>query len=312
MKKLMHVFLILFSFHLKGQEMNIIQEKINTLFIATDQKDWNMVEKCFSQKVLLDYSSMTGQPAAEVSPVQIIEAWKSILPGFEHTQHQLGNFIIKEDREKAIVFCYGTATHFIENEGENIWTVVGTYDFELEKEHSIWKVSKMKFNFKYQSGNLELPQLAISRLTTTQVSPSKGEKNKDTARRFFKALENENVDDLVGLFAGDAVHINPYHSGLFPKGANGKEGIRAYWAPVFPSFEGMEFPIEEIYAMEDPNIVYVKYKGIIKLKNDAGYYNNDYYSTFKFNQKGEIVEYVEIFNPITAAKGFGLLDKLSN
>lgn len=135
-------------------------------------------------------------------------------------------------------------------------------------------------------------------------------KNKVSVKAFFKALEAENVDDLVHLFADDAKHINPYHSGLFPEGARGKEGIRNYWEPVFPNFDGMAFPIEAIYAMEDPNMVYVKFTGNIKLKHNAGVYSNDYYATFKFNEAGKIIEYVEIFNPITAARGFGLLDKM--
>ena len=136
------------------------------------------------------------------------------------------------------------------------------------------------------------------------------QKNKEKVRAFFSALEAEDVDKVVALFAEDALHINPYHSGIFPEGAQGKEGIRAYWAPVFPNFDGMQFPIHEIYAMEDPNIVFVRYGGRIKLKNNAGLYENDYYSTFKFNDKGEIREYVEIFNPIIAARGFGLLNKI--
>lgn len=72
----------------------------------------------------------------------------------------------------------------------------------------------------------------------------------------------------------------------------------------------MSFPIDAIYAMEDPNIVFVKYTGNIKLKNNAGVYSNDYYSIFKFNEEEKITEYVEIFNPITAARAFGLLNKL--
>lgn len=137
-----------------------------------------------------------------------------------------------------------------------------------------------------------------------------GSKNKASVKAFFNGLENENVDAIVDLFAQNAKHINPYHSGLFPEGANGKEGIRNYWEPVFPNFDGMEFTIEEIYAMEYPYFVFVKYKGEIKLKNDAGIYSNDYYSTFKFDEAGKITEYVEIFNPITAARGFGLLNQI--
>ncbi len=145
---------------------------------------------------------------------------------------------------------------------------------------------------------------------TTTMDIKIATQNKTTVKKFFKALENEDVNGLVDLFAENAQHINPYHSNVFPKGAEGKDGIRDYWTPVFPNFDGMEFPIEELYVMEDPNIVFVKYKGDIKLKNDASVYSNDYYSTFKFNDKGEIIEYVEIFNPIVAARGFGLLNQI--
>ena len=135
-------------------------------------------------------------------------------------------------------------------------------------------------------------------------------RNKASVKAFFKALEDENVEAIVQLFSDDAQHINPYHSGIFPEGAEGKEGIRNYWTPVFPNFDGMTFPIEEIYAMEDPNKVFVKYTGNIKLKDDAGFYRNDYYATFAFDDEGKIKEYVEIFNPIVAARGFGLLDNI--
>lgn len=143
-----------------------------------------------------------------------------------------------------------------------------------------------------------------------QMKNETAEQNKQTVRQFFLALENKNVENLVALFAEDAKHINPYASGLFPEGANGKEGIRDYWTPVFPNFDDMTFPIEEIHAMEDPYIVFVKYRGRIQLKDGAGSYENDYYSTFRFDSSGLIIEYVEIFNPIVAARGFGLIDKI--
>ena len=145
---------------------------------------------------------------------------------------------------------------------------------------------------------------------TIQMNTEIAERNKASVQAFFKALEAENADAVANLFAEDAVHVNPYASGIFPEGAQGKEAIRNYWKPVFPNFDGMEFPIEELYAMEDPSMVYVKYQGRIKLKNAAGYYENDYYSTFKFDEAGLITNYVEIFNPIVAARGFGLIDQI--
>ena len=95
------------------------------------------------------------------------------------------------------------------------------------------------------------------------------ERNKANTLAFLKALEDMNVDAVVELFAAEGKHINPYASGIFSEGTAGHAGIRAYWEPVFPNFEKMEFPVDLIYAMEDPSMVFIKFKGKIKLKNNA-------------------------------------------
>ena len=135
--------------------------------------------------------------------------------------------------------------------------------------------------------------------------------NKESVRQFFRLLEEENMAAFIELFAEDGQQINPYASGLFPEGAKGKEALRKYWKPVPGNFDGMQFPIQELLATEDPSIIFVRYQGKIKLKGGAGYYENQYYSTFRFDEEGKITEYVEIFNPIVAARGFGLLDQLT-
>ena len=141
--------------------MNQINTQITELFVATDEHNWKKVEAIFAEKVVLDYSSMNGNPAVELTPNQITTAWKGILPGFESTHHQLGNFITKVDKDTAQVFCYGTATHYLPDEKGNIWTVVGSYNFDLKKVENQWRITSMKFNFKYQDGNTSLPEKAI-------------------------------------------------------------------------------------------------------------------------------------------------------
>ncbi len=140
-------------------------DAITHLFVSTDQRNWEDLKQVFDSEVLLDYSSMNGSPATKLTPDQIIAAWKTILPGFESTHHQLGNFVSNIQENKATVFCYGTASHFLKDDNGNLWTVVGTYDFELRKDAKAnWKVSAMKFNFKYQDGNLTLPEKAMNKL----------------------------------------------------------------------------------------------------------------------------------------------------
>ena len=143
-----------------------IQETVARLFVNTDQKHWDGVEQQFASKVHLDYSSMTGLPAEDLSPSEITANWKAVLPGFTHTHHQIGNFIIDASETKAHVFCYGTATHYLDDENGNLWTVVGSYDFDLENIAGSWRVTRMKFNYKYQTGNSGLVALAIKNAKT--------------------------------------------------------------------------------------------------------------------------------------------------
>ncbi len=294
------------------QEKNAIQSVVTKVFVATDSRDWESVEEAFDKQVLLDYTSMAGGEPSQLTPSQITDSWKTILPGFDHTHHALSNFSVSVGDSEATVTHYGNADHFIDlNNAEDVWTVVGTYDHHLVKTAAGWKIDQMKFNLKYMDGNMDLPRIAQGRVKGIQpVYKSTAQQNKETVKLFFQLLEKEDIASFIDLFDENGRQVNPYASGLFPNGANGKEELTTYWSPVPSNFDGMQFPIEEIYAMEDPSMVFVKYLGKIKLKNDAGWYENNYYSTFKFDDQGKILEYVEIFNPIVAARGFGMLDQI--
>ncbi|WP_299553037.1 nuclear transport factor 2 family protein [Seonamhaeicola sp.] len=165
MKHGIMILAILTLFGCKNQEaMNQterIKDTVTQLFVNTDNRNWNGVEAQFASKVILDYSSLSGNPAAALKPKDITGAWKTVLPGFTHTHHQIGNVLVDITHNKAHVFCYGTATHYLEDDNGNVRTVVGSYDFDLEKVNEDWKITTMTFNFKYQDGNSSLAQKAI-------------------------------------------------------------------------------------------------------------------------------------------------------
>lgn len=149
-----------------------ITQAVTAIFVGTDEHDWARVKATFAPQVLLDYTSMAGGPPATLTPDQILSAWQGLLPGFAHTHHQLGNFDVRllNDRE-ATAFCYGTATHYLpQPAGGNVWTVVGTYDFHLVHDGTGWRADRMKFNLKYQDGNLELPKRATERVKQGQTA----------------------------------------------------------------------------------------------------------------------------------------------
>lgn len=139
----------------------IIILAISTLFSGADERNWEKVESVMTQNVLLDYTSFVGGEPANLTPKQITNSWAGFLPGFDKTHHQLSDFKVTINDETAIATYTGKADHFI---GKEIWTVEGTYESELKKVNDTWKVSKLKFNFKQQTGNLDLPAMATKRM----------------------------------------------------------------------------------------------------------------------------------------------------
>jgi hypothetical protein len=148
------------------EELAAIAQAVTAIFVGTDEHDWPRVQAALAPLVLLDYTSMTGGQPTTLTPEQILTAWQSLLPGFEHTHHQLGNFDVQLVSEsEATAFCYGTATHYLSQPtGGSVWTVVGTYELHLVREGASWRTDQLKFNLKFQDGNLELPKRAAERV----------------------------------------------------------------------------------------------------------------------------------------------------
>ena len=135
-------------------DQNKVKYTINTLFIETDNKNWDAVKECFAGKVLVDMVSMGSIDKPELLTAdQITENWSEGFGDIDILHHQAGNYKVTVNEDKAEVFCYGIATHYKENGFENkTKTFVGSYEFELRHILENWKISKMKFNLKFKSG----------------------------------------------------------------------------------------------------------------------------------------------------------------
>jgi hypothetical protein len=142
-------------------ESEKIIHAIIAVFSGADERNWKKVQNAMADNVLLDYSSLSGSPAATLPSEQIIETWISFLPGFDRTHHQLSNFQVTRHSDTAKVHCDGKADHFIDRE---VWTVEGSYDAEVIKINNRWVMTMLKFNLSKQSGNTNLPVQASERL----------------------------------------------------------------------------------------------------------------------------------------------------
>jgi hypothetical protein len=143
-------------------ETQPIIETIQNIFIGADRHDWDRCRSAFAPVVYLDYTSLAGGEPVSLAVDVLINNWKSFLPRFKSTHHLLGNFDIREKKDTAEAFFYGTATHYSpQPDGRNIWTVIATYEAGLEKHSGEWKVTALKLNLSCVDGNLELPALVM-------------------------------------------------------------------------------------------------------------------------------------------------------
>lgn len=135
-------------------------------------------------------------------------------------------------------------------------------------------------------------------------------RNIESARNVLRFLEQRRFKEFSELFAKKGKWIHPYHSGLFPKETIGRKEISEGIQVSASNFTEIQFPINEIFPFEDPKRVAVRFTGKLLLKNGSGTYENDYLAIFSFDEEGKIVEWIEYYNPITAAKAFGLMNKI--
>lgn len=166
----------LYLYDYDGQPVHLLVEKadrvrpliqnLGEIFSGADARDWQKVAKLMAPIVTLDYSSMSGGTPANLKPAEITAAWAGLLPGFDRTHHQLFDFTITEKGGTATVHCNGKAEHFL---GKDNWVVEGNYDAELEKAGGNWLLTGLRFNLVRQSGNAQLPALAVENVKRTHA-----------------------------------------------------------------------------------------------------------------------------------------------
>ncbi|MBI9071944.1 MAG: nuclear transport factor 2 family protein [Melioribacteraceae bacterium] len=149
----------------------VLNKTINNLFIYTDNREWKKLKEVFTEKVFVDYTSITGGESSTIHLEELITSWKSLFSGFDSTHHQIGNILIDIYTEtSAHTSCYGMLSHFIkECEGGEIWKVYGSYDFHLVKIEGHWKINRLIFNFKFQEGNTVLPKIAANNVKSKNL-----------------------------------------------------------------------------------------------------------------------------------------------
>lgn len=285
---------------------------VESVGVLADRGEFDALARLYADEFMLDYSALNGEAGAQKTPLDLMAEWAGVLPGFDRTRHALSGIQVGISGEQATAKANVIASHWVD---DLFWQVTGHYDYSLARFGDAWKITSMTFTPDGETGTRDVFGPAMAAAAEKSLPGANtliATRNKAAVRRFFRLLEQEDIPALVDLFTEDGEQVNPYNGGVFPEGAKGKAALLEYWTRAPGNFSGMRFPIDELLATEDPNIVFVRYRGEIDLKDNAGTYRNNYYSTFRFDRDGKITEYVEVFDPVVAARGFGLLDQLKS
>ncbi|MDL4774854.1 MULTISPECIES: nuclear transport factor 2 family protein [Thermomonosporaceae] len=130
----------------------------------TDQREWDRLTGVFADKVTLDYTSLNGGEAAELTPDQIVDAWSGLLGAFDATQHLITNHLVTVEGDTAVCTASFQATHRLANPfGSPLWTLGGTYRFDLLRADEGWRISGVVMTATWADGNKDLMALAADK-----------------------------------------------------------------------------------------------------------------------------------------------------
>lgn len=134
-----------------------ILDVIYALFLDTDNKNWESVEQYFSPKVRINMAAGSNGDHDEMTPVEVVGAWRSNLKNVMHVHHQISNFRVKTEDDLATAHFNGIALHNIEApNGYVTKNFVGTYEIGLERVFDSWKVHTFFFRLKFIDEQIRL------------------------------------------------------------------------------------------------------------------------------------------------------------
>lgn len=135
-----------------------IIEVVNRLFVYTDNREWDLLQKeVFAGKVSLDMSSLGGSKSLLASSA-ICEMWAEGFKDIDSVNHLGGNYLVElQSKDAATVMAYATATHYKEDATKGkTREFVGTYNLDLIKGENGWRINAFTYNLKYLNGNVTL------------------------------------------------------------------------------------------------------------------------------------------------------------
>ena len=121
---------------------------------AVDLKDWNAARAFFADTVRADFSSVSGQPAAEIPSDALIDAWRTNLTPAKTSLHLRTNHVPVIEGDTAVVRSHGYAWNHMEGNGDPLWETWGFYEHRFRRTTDGWKIVGFTYQMTHERGNM--------------------------------------------------------------------------------------------------------------------------------------------------------------
>src|ERR1700722_19276707 len=140
-----------------------IIELINRMVLGLDAKDWNGLEKLFTNNVYNDRTSLLGGEPETLDRVTFIGGWRGLMQNLEAIHHLVTNHVVEVDGDRATCRANMQGTHVLGNpSGGSTWQVGGNHLYQVVRTSDGWRISGITFNIQWASGNQNILALAMA------------------------------------------------------------------------------------------------------------------------------------------------------
>ncbi|MBX6388825.1 MAG: nuclear transport factor 2 family protein [Frankia sp.] len=124
------------------QDQAEISEVLLRYATAIDRKDWELLRTCWTDDLRADYGGLVFD-----GPDAIVRYMTEAHREMGDTRHQLSNFVIKVDGDRATASSYVHAVLMVRPKDRNAWIdAIGGYDDVLVRTPDGWRIKERTFH----------------------------------------------------------------------------------------------------------------------------------------------------------------------
>jgi ketosteroid isomerase-like protein len=120
----------------------------------------------------------------------------------------------------------------------------------------------------------------------------------------MRLADEMRVDELVELFADDAVMELPFAPGKMPRSHVGKAAIGDFQKFARDAFSEFAMTVDAIHETTDPKVVIAEHRSEAVVAENGRPYRNHYVTFFTFDEGGLVASWREFYDAGVVVRAF--------